>query len=139
MANQWQPIETAPKDGTHILVCEAPTENDGDFGLFVQRASWWSDGPDDPDPEGWVVYCSLVKEPRVFFEPTHWMPIPPFSSASAQSDSPAESASPEYLVDWSDSISEFEELLNRKAKEGWQLHGFAPSADSCTFWATFER
>lgn len=70
----WQSIETAPKDGTHILVCRA-TDADGHpikseaFGLFVQRAAWW-------DAEGWIVYCSMVREPELFFEPTHWMPIP---------------------------------------------------------------
>ena len=78
---KWQPIEKAPKDETHILICQAIYKNGkpvtDDFGLFVQRAAWWSDGPDDPDPEGWIVYCDLIKEPEVFFEPTHWMPIPP--------------------------------------------------------------
>jgi len=70
----WQSIETAPKDGTEILVCKA-TDADGRaigreaFGLFVQRAAWW-------DLEGWIVYCSMIKEPQLFFDPTHWMPIP---------------------------------------------------------------
>lgn len=70
----WKPIATAPKDGTHILVCKA-TDADGQpmgdsFGLFTQRAAWW-------DEEGWIVYCGLFKEPSCFFDPTHWMPIPP--------------------------------------------------------------
>ena len=69
-----KPIETAPKDGTHALICRA-TDADGkpmgeSFGLFVQRAAWW-------EGEGWVVYCSMVQEPTCFFEPTHWMEIPP--------------------------------------------------------------
>jgi hypothetical protein len=69
----WQPIETAPKDGAEILLCKA-TDADGKpmgkaFGLFVQRAAWCGD-------EGWVVYCSLPSEPHLFFEPTHWMPLP---------------------------------------------------------------
>lgn len=73
----WQPIETAPKDGTHVLLCCA-TNADGNpikaenFGLFVTRAAWWGD-------EGyrgeWVCYCSLPNEPVVFFDPTHWAPI----------------------------------------------------------------
>jgi len=70
----WKPIETAPKDATRILVCKAD-DADGkpmgeSFGLFVQRAAWW-------EGEGWVVYCSLVRDPTCFFEPTHWMEIPP--------------------------------------------------------------
>ena len=69
----WRPIETAPKDGTRILVCKAK-DVDGNpmgdsFGLFVQRAEWW-------EGDGWIVYCSLVHEPQCFFDPTHWMPLP---------------------------------------------------------------
>lgn len=73
----WQPIETAPKDGTNILLCMArdadgkPIEGDS-FGLFVQRAAWWGNGNDGE----WTVYCSIPCEPILFFEPTHWMPIP---------------------------------------------------------------
>lgn len=70
----WQPIETAPKDGTWILLCKA-TDADGkpitgeSFGLFVQRAAWW-------EVDGWVDYCAMVRDPNVFFNPTHWMPLP---------------------------------------------------------------
>ena len=71
----WQPIETAPKDGTKVLVCQA-TDADGEpirgesWGVFVQVAAWW--GGDDE----WIVYCSLIKDPSVHVEPTHWMPLP---------------------------------------------------------------
>lgn len=73
---KWQSIETAPKDGTAILVCQA-TDADGkpiieNFGLFVQCVSWWG-GKDDGE---WVVYCSMPDDPQCFFIPTHWMPIP---------------------------------------------------------------
>jgi hypothetical protein len=73
----WLPIETAPKDGTKILVCRA-TDADGEpmgesLSLFTQRAAWW-EGDDD-----WIVFCSLVQEPACFFKPTHWMHIPPMN------------------------------------------------------------
>lgn len=73
----WQPIATAPKDGTSVILCRA-TDADGrpiDWHLdpgtnvFVQVAAWWGG-------EGWVVYCSMVREPVLHFDPTHWMPIP---------------------------------------------------------------
>ena len=71
--NQWQPIETAPKDGTQILLCRA-FDADGNriepLGIFAQCAQWWG------IEEGWVVYCSMVREPLLHFEPTHWMPLP---------------------------------------------------------------
>ena len=76
--NEWQPIETAPKDGSAVLLCWA-TDADGKAvnwfedlstaDVFVQVASWWGD-------EGWVVYCDMVQEPRLHFVPTHWMPLP---------------------------------------------------------------
>lgn len=72
--SKWQPIETAPKDGTEILLCRA-TDADGDpitdeaWGIFVQVAAWWGS-------EEWIVYCSMICEPRLHFEPTHWMPLP---------------------------------------------------------------
>lgn len=73
---EWQPIDTAPKDGTYILVCMTCEANGRPLSgerraLFTQRAAWW-------EGDGWVVYCDLPNEPRVFFEPTHWMHIPPF-------------------------------------------------------------
>ena len=75
--SEWQPIETAPKDGTAILVCwafnsEGPIrweEDPATAGVFVQVASWCG-------AEEWVVYCSMVQDPRLHFNPTHWMALP---------------------------------------------------------------
>jgi hypothetical protein len=82
----WKPIETAPKDATRILICQA-NDADGnplseeDFGLFVQRAAWW-------EGEGWVVYCGLVRDPICFFDPTHWkeIPAPPLSTTTQKAE-----------------------------------------------------
>lgn len=69
----WKPIETAPKDGTGVLLCQAtdvsgkPIKDDA-WDIFVQVAAWWGDE--------WVVYCSLPSEPRIHFHPTHWMELP---------------------------------------------------------------
>lgn len=78
--SEWKPIDTAPKDGTAVMLCWA-RDSDGKpidwreepetTGVFVQVASWW------PEADGWIVYCSLPQEPRLHFEPTHWMPLPP--------------------------------------------------------------
>ena len=75
----WQPIDTAPKDGTSVLLCKA-IDADGrlfDYKkdvstaqVFVQVAAWWG------AEEGWIVYQSLICERRVHFDPTHWMPLP---------------------------------------------------------------
>lgn len=59
LANQytWQPIETAPKDGTTMLLWH----KDFDFGTGV---SYWSE-----------TYNKFLVGERP--QPTHWMPLPP--------------------------------------------------------------
>ena len=54
----WQPIETAPKDGTEVLVYAPPYAGLGDI---ICRAAWHDDA-------GWC-----VDELR---EVTHWQPLP---------------------------------------------------------------
>lgn len=60
----WQPIETAPKDGTSILVA-AP-------GGVVTEASWSS------RDNGWFDAYGLREDPWEGnkLHPTHWMPLP---------------------------------------------------------------
>ena len=62
----WQPIETAPKEGTAILVY------DGD----IMTTAAWNKMFYDEDPE-WVILTYDdwdLDSPR--FSPTHWMPLP---------------------------------------------------------------
>ena len=75
----WQPIETAPKDGTSILLAKAINadgkpirwEDEPETAqVFVQVAAWWS------GEDAWIVYCSMVLDPKLHFTPTHWMPLP---------------------------------------------------------------
>ena len=53
----WQPIETAPKDGTAILTYRKP---------FMAVAEWM------PEYNNWCVVdgCDIINV-------THWMPLPP--------------------------------------------------------------
>ena len=58
---EWQPIETAPKDGRLILMI---TKNASDIcGVYV---AYWNDEMD---------WFQFHKEGYVT-NPTHWMPIP---------------------------------------------------------------
>lgn len=65
MAMEWQPIETAPKDGTPILIY-APR----DELRPVREARWFTASA----WRGWWAYDGdrIVREVSV----THWMPMP---------------------------------------------------------------
>ena len=66
---QWQPIETAPRDGTAILVYRS------DMGVFsahyVSPCEFIEDGDDEP---GW--FSTNGHDLSGNDMPTHWMPIP---------------------------------------------------------------
>ena len=74
----WQPIETAPKDGTAILVADFLNEEPKVRFPLISSACWvvsehipeWRKGT-------WV--GSLFEDFtgfKVRFEPTHWQPLP---------------------------------------------------------------
>ncbi len=60
----WQPIETAPKDGTEILLTSGigtPVRSPHFIGYFIARTGkWWNMWQGAPH----------------YLEPTHWMPLP---------------------------------------------------------------
>lgn len=63
----WQPIETAPKDGTWILAVK-----EGYYGEgipFIPCVVYW-----DSDVKGWSESEYVSGEPAWVL--THWMPIP---------------------------------------------------------------
>lgn len=89
----WQPIETAPKDGSIIdLLCEdgrwadcywgAPEHCCGEAGQYCD--SEWHGAPD-----GWV--WSTMNEFLPSEEPpTHWMPVPSLDAVSPDATSAPE-------------------------------------------------
>lgn len=64
---EWQPIETAPKDGTEILIYE-PSYLGVDSGK-IYTASWDCDCYNTWIEAGGERYMS-------FDNATHWMPLP---------------------------------------------------------------
>lgn len=80
MQDKWQPIETAPRDGTRILgwvneaewaaICwweTAPIEL-----RYAPQEQWqMSEASDFPDDEAWYEHWRDTR-----YEPTHWMPLP---------------------------------------------------------------
>ena len=61
----WWPIETAPKDGTDILL--SAWEEDGSY--WNATGSWWID-------RFFFFYSSLDDPVLLCFTPTHWMHLP---------------------------------------------------------------
>lgn len=59
--SEWQPIETAPKDGTRVLLFRRGWAESVSVG-------WWGGLW-----ETWNVAGGITSE---FVHPTHWMPIP---------------------------------------------------------------
>lgn len=78
--DEWQLIESAPKDGRNIIVgCDIAS-------VWIVRAAFWSDddtrSKDEEPPEpGWWSYKNSVTQELLegIYEPTHWiaMPYPP--------------------------------------------------------------
>lgn len=74
----WQPIETAPKDGTHVLVAfDNPPYSE--HWTFQQRpptvAHWFGPAPlPGLRAGGWYLSVSHNDGGRI--DPTHWMPLP---------------------------------------------------------------
>lgn len=69
----WQPIETAPRDGTIIDVwlgdCDEPDRQFYCTGDTRRSPGWqWENGKFRPATGGLGL--------PVFWQPTHWMPLP---------------------------------------------------------------
>jgi hypothetical protein len=58
---EWQPIETAPKDGSLILSWDNP---------YMIVVSW------DTDPRDEGGQCWKINYSGDWMTPTHWMPLP---------------------------------------------------------------
>jgi hypothetical protein len=82
---EWQPIETAPKDGTAILIAGGTYEDDeggvsfcGPVPFTGVRIAYWDATPDATGcHECWNGGPSgSAYNAEYWHEPTHWMPLP---------------------------------------------------------------
>jgi len=66
---KWQPINTAPRDRTHVLLFTPNDEPQVVVGYFESYGG-----------DGWWTYSDLalqeISEEIVEGGPTHWMPLP---------------------------------------------------------------
>lgn len=68
----WQPIETAPKDGTAILLCDEESGKWDNQQWSSCVVGWW-DTDDEPE---WRDNGDMGCNGQCEYEPTHWMPLP---------------------------------------------------------------
>jgi hypothetical protein len=80
----WQPIATAPRDGTHILAYGWEyTTHYSEPGRMQQREIWckWNNTWMFVEADGGLFHREPCRsdehwEPCRTFNPTHWMPLP---------------------------------------------------------------
>lgn len=65
----WRPIETAPRDGKHVILYFGPPAAGG-FDIGAWRAPNWANN----DTPAWFCCGRLLNYGGL--EPTHWMPLP---------------------------------------------------------------
>ena len=72
---EWQPIETAPRDETEVLVMYMHIDTQiVHNGFYASEADGW-----EPQDVGWWTYLhSEVSRIKLddWMTPTHWMPLP---------------------------------------------------------------
>lgn len=71
----WQPIETAPKDGTKVLLGKIVGHPDHETALWWAVRGYWS--------ERWKNWNDGV-EPSGLAGPTHWMPLSAHGAGSRE-------------------------------------------------------
>lgn len=75
ISNGWQPIETAPKDGSEVLLrvkLRAGIADGRLVGHYIQGGHCIEDHP--PVDRGWYFWNGCMFDQAS--EPTHWMPLP---------------------------------------------------------------
>lgn len=85
---EWQPIETAPMDGTRIIV--GGKSPDGNSAFDVVGQAYWrkeikyaKDSPRCDEPAGFYWASDNTRNGKCSWYVTHWMPLPPVPSNAA--------------------------------------------------------
>lgn len=72
MGSEWQPIDSAPKDGTRILVFEGA----GSPVCGKVYVGFWYEGDEQASLPYSDKCWSDTADPSYERSPTHWMPLP---------------------------------------------------------------
>lgn len=78
----WKPIETAPRDGSRILVFSSWDWSDSSWSDLQPEwitCVWREDASIDEDDNDVGGFISVTHNPYkdIAKNPTHWMPLPP--------------------------------------------------------------
>jgi hypothetical protein len=74
MDDAWQTIETAPKDGTFIVLLGRLPSDTSEYRVRATVTRWWEYAPDNPAfVRGWSFMAPGYADA---FIPTHWTPLP---------------------------------------------------------------
>ena len=79
----WQPIETAPKDGTWFVTCNTNDPDEIEAGCY--SATEWQSFKKVEGTDFYQRVSQVVSEWRGFnnfHRATHWMPLPPPPTAA---------------------------------------------------------
>ena len=68
-SNQWHPISTAPRDGTHIILGWPASVS------AISRPGFYLDNSNTKRP--WQGWRGVSLQPFPAVPPTHWQPMPP--------------------------------------------------------------
>lgn len=89
--SEWQPISTAPRDGTLILGCIMPPKAGHGFSgawkfhfeqhLAPVTVAWRPYHPNQKGKEQWRIASGNP------YRPSHWMPLPPHPTPTEGQDS----------------------------------------------------
>ena len=87
MNGDWQPIETAPRDGTPILIYQ-PDYEDGGPDMHRRHSDHWTETAVVPYDDNryaigyWRPWGGWGNRNHARPKPTHWMPLPPLPDAA---------------------------------------------------------
>lgn len=81
---EWQPIETAPKDGTSVLLWGLWAGEISGIGKVPGMGIGYYSGSGDYASQGFLWVDVGGDAYAVWGNPTHWMPLPDAPSASSR-------------------------------------------------------